>query len=148
MPDEYWLEIPRWDEFQHYKNRDPIWIRDYVRQLDNPDYLGLTFAQRGLLHDLRLLYARRRRAIGLDTAAITRALGARTTNAQLFSLIEADLLAIAASKPLAARYQDASLEVEVEKKDLDLRPLPGLDQKTKTVDIDKISEHLLKDIPW
>jgi hypothetical protein len=55
---ERWLVIPHWPKFQHYSNRNPRWIKDYVDQLDRDEYMQLTLAQRGLLQDLRRLYAR------------------------------------------------------------------------------------------
>lgn len=38
---------------------NPPWVKDYCGQLEDPDYLELTLAERGLLKDLRLLAARR-----------------------------------------------------------------------------------------
>lgn len=52
-----WIVIPRWDDFQHYKDRDPVWIKTFTRQMRDDAYLQLTLSQRGLLHDIRLLYA-------------------------------------------------------------------------------------------
>ena len=28
-----------WDKFQHYKDRDPVWIKLHPELLDNDDYL-------------------------------------------------------------------------------------------------------------
>lgn len=38
---------------------NPPWVKDYCGQLDDPEYLELSLAERGLLKDLRLLAARR-----------------------------------------------------------------------------------------
>jgi len=38
---------------------NPPWVKDYCGQLEDPEYLELTLAERGLLKDLRLLAARR-----------------------------------------------------------------------------------------
>jgi hypothetical protein len=113
--DDGWIVIPNWDEYQHYKDRDAPWIKDYVAQLHHPDYRGLTFAQRGLLHDLRLLYAASNRNVpharvhqgthaGMHAYQnLSGALGARVDSTQLLRLNEAGLIAFAASRPLAAR---------------------------------------------
>lgn len=96
-----WIVIPNWDKFQHYKDRDPAWVKDYVAQLHNPDYLALTFAQRGLLHDLRLLYAASHGQTPYVPSALSSALNGRTTNAQLERLNDAGLIEVVASRPLA-----------------------------------------------
>jgi hypothetical protein len=54
---EQWIVIPNWDSFQHYKNRQPIWIKVYTELLENPDYRSLGGFHRGLLHDIWMLYA-------------------------------------------------------------------------------------------
>jgi hypothetical protein len=95
-----WIHIPRWDQFQHYKKRDPPWIKDYRSQLDNPTYLGLTFAQRGLLHDLRLLYLVTHKNVTLDTRKLSRRLGERVLSIQLEALNDAGLIEVRASTPL------------------------------------------------
>lgn len=55
--DELVIAIRNWERFQHYKDRDPVWIKDYVAQLTDLNYLRLTLAQRGVLQGLRLMYA-------------------------------------------------------------------------------------------
>src|SRR5262245_751608 len=52
-----WIVIPDWDEFQHYKDRAPLWIKTYTRLLHDDAYLDLDIAARGILHGLWLLYA-------------------------------------------------------------------------------------------
>lgn len=108
MTQHLWIEIPNWDSFQHYSTRDPIWIKTYTAQLDDPDYLTLTSAQRGLLHDLRLMFATTHRNLRLDTANISRRLNVRVLNAQLTALNHAGFLHLSASRPLATGYQPAS----------------------------------------
>jgi hypothetical protein len=55
---ERYIIIPNWDEFQHYKQTDrPAWIKLYTRLLAKDEYLGLTLAQRGVLHGLWMMYA-------------------------------------------------------------------------------------------
>lgn len=94
-----WLVIVGWEKFQHYRDRDPIWIKNYLDQLDRDEYLDLSLATRGLLQDLRLLTARRRGRVRLDTAKISRALGVRVTLAQLEALRDAGFVAFSASDP-------------------------------------------------
>lgn len=74
------IEIPRWDGedgFQHYKNRDPIWIKVYTRLHSDDAWLELTAHQRAVLLGLWLEYARGGRHLPLNTASLSRRLNLR-----------------------------------------------------------------------
>jgi hypothetical protein len=102
--DDGWIVIPNWAKFQHYPdNRGIIWVKDYLDQLDRDDYGDLTLAERGLLLDLRKLYARRRGLVRSDTKTLSRALTVRVTQQQLDSLNDAGFIEIVARRPLALR---------------------------------------------
>jgi hypothetical protein len=102
---DYWIVIPHWDSdgdhdgFQHYRDRDPIWIKDYRSQLSNDAYLNLSFHLRGLLHDLRLAYAASDRQLRDKTSTLNRHVGGRVTTRDLERLSERD----SSSFPLASR---------------------------------------------
>jgi hypothetical protein len=113
MTAERYIEVLGWERFQHYKDRDPAWIKNYVRLLHNDAYLDLTLHQRGVLHGLWILYAANGRQIRDSTATVSRQLGGRVSRATLEALNDAGFIRIVDSKPLAPRYQDASPEVEV-----------------------------------
>ncbi len=108
-----WIVIPNWRDYQHYPDRDPIWIKDYTRQLVDDDYLALTASQRGLLQGLRLLYAESDGRVRLNTAQISRKLCLRVTNTTLKALSDAGWVRFSASKPLALRYQIARADQKV-----------------------------------
>ena len=108
-----WIIIPRWRDFQHYTDRDPKWIKNYRAQLADDDYLNLSFAQRGLLHSLRLQYALSDGRVREDTVGLTKKLGRRVRKDSLEALENAGFIAFSASKPLALAYQVASAEQEV-----------------------------------
>ena len=111
---EQWIVIPRWNEFQHYRRRDPKWIKNYTRQLADDAYMSLTPYQRALLHDLRLTYATHDGQLRDDTARLTRELNYKVVRDSLETLNHAGFISFAASKPLALSKQNASLELEVE----------------------------------
>jgi hypothetical protein len=115
MSDQTWIVIPRWDEFQHYKDRDPKWIKDHRRQYDDEAFLNLTFHQRGILQGLRHAYAASNRQISDSTLTLTRRLGQRVTTRDLAALNHAGFIEFSASKPLAIVVQPASPELETEK---------------------------------
>src|SRR5215831_1543053 len=55
--DERWIIVPNWDRFQHYKDRNPNWIKVYNELLHDDDWLTLTDAQRGFLLTVWLEFA-------------------------------------------------------------------------------------------
>lgn len=117
------LEIVGWEKFQHYSDRDPIWIKNYVDLLRRDEYMDLTPNRRALLHGLWLLYAIKRREVRENTATLSRELNMKVTRRDLKALEHAGFIALAASKTLAGRYQPASPEKEVEK-ELEAPPTP------------------------
>ena len=134
---ERWIVIPNWSEYQHYKKRDPSWIKGYTRQLSDDDYLALTFSQRGLLDGLRLAYAESDGQLRGRSTTLTRRLGQKVSTRTLEALNHAGFIAFTASKPLALRYQVASPETEEEKeKD---NPLPPSQKKSKAKTNGKIA---------
>ena len=46
---ERWIVIPNWDKFQHYSDRDPVWIKVYTELNSRDEWRQLSYAQRGLL---------------------------------------------------------------------------------------------------
>jgi hypothetical protein len=97
--DSQWITIPNWEEFQHYKDRDPNWIKVYTRLLHDDAWLSLTDAQKGFLLTVWLEFA--------STDGHIRACRVpsriRPANVQrtLEALSDAGFIALSASKPLA-----------------------------------------------
>lgn len=101
-----WIIVPHWDEFQHpdaLRSSSPPWIKTWTRLLSDDDYRRLTSAQRGVLHGVWVEYARSHRRLTDDTAALTRRLGCRVTDAQLNALSDAGFIELSASRP-ASNY--------------------------------------------
>jgi hypothetical protein len=101
VSEERWIVIPNWSRFQHYADRDPLWLKVYTALLSNEDYLGLSFHARGVLHGLWLEYARAHGQLLGSTSAISRRLGDRVSTATLESLNHAGFIEFSASRPLA-----------------------------------------------
>jgi hypothetical protein len=122
-----WISVRNWSRFQHYDpaKRGQPWIKDYVGQLDEDEYRDLTFAQRGLLQDIRRSYARARCELSADPVRLSRRFGSQVRRNLLDSLVHAGYIEIVASRLLADGYHAASTEVEreVERE----TPLPPLD---------------------
>jgi hypothetical protein len=131
MSDEVWIVIPKWEEFQHYKDRSPTWIKNYTRLLSDDAYLNLTYAQRGLLHGIWIL-----RASANEAPTSTRTKHLLTTNKaearhfrnNLEALNHAGFITFSASKPLATPYQTASPEKRREERTTRTRATPKTPQ--------------------
>lgn len=103
-PRRKWIVVRNWNRFQHYRDRQPRWIKNYIELVDDPAYLTLTEGCRALLHGLWLIYASSRAQVPLDTRSLSRRLNLRVTSAQLEQLNHAGFIEFSASKPLAEWY--------------------------------------------
>src|SRR4029077_13635872 len=101
VSDDGWIVIPNWPQFQHYKDRDPLWLKEYISQLHDDRLRKLSLALRGLLFSLHLLYAASDGRVQKNALAITHELGCRVTDEQIDALNHAGFITIAASRPLA-----------------------------------------------
>lgn len=119
MNEARWIIVRNWDRFQHYKDRDPPWIKDYTEQLDDPAYLELTGVQRAALQGIRLKYATSRRQVRDSTRLLSRQLNMRVTRETLEALNHAGFIEFSASKPLADCKQDASARATREEAETD-----------------------------
>jgi hypothetical protein len=104
-----WIEVIGWDRFQHYRDRGPLWIKTYVRLLDDDAYLSLTQHRALLLHRLWLQYAISDRTLRDDTRNLSRRCAMKVTRSDLDALCDAGFIRVAASKPLAKPEQGASV---------------------------------------
>lgn len=69
------LAVRNWHKFQHYRERNPVWVKAYVELLDNPDWLALPDAAKGQLFGLWLLAAKRANRIPNDAKSLHVLLG-------------------------------------------------------------------------
>lgn len=70
------LRVVRWDEFQHYRDRDPVWIKLHRGLLDNYEWARLQDASKSHLIGIWLLAARHGNAVPADPEWIARRIGA------------------------------------------------------------------------
>ena len=49
------LQVKNWARYQHYKDRCPPWIKLHVRILNDPEFMSLSLADRGLLMQIWVL---------------------------------------------------------------------------------------------
>ena len=108
---DLWIVVPNWDKFQHYRDRNPPWIKLYTELAHKDEWLGLTLLERGLLVSIWIEYALHRCALRAETvrSMVHRNWRERALN----SLLEAGFIELSASKPLATRAR-AREETETE----------------------------------
>lgn len=93
-----WIVVPNWDKFQHYKDRDPAWIKLYKSLSSNPAWCALNPHQQGVLVNIWLEYAASNGQLSVDV--IRKYLGRRFKIRTLESLSDAGFIRLRASKPL------------------------------------------------
>jgi hypothetical protein len=100
-----YLKVENWNEYQHYKHRDPPWIKLYHRLIDNYEYGCLQDASKLLLFSLYMLAARTNNRIPADPEWI-KSKAMMSQEIDLSELIAAGF--ISCSGNVATRYQPAS----------------------------------------
>lgn len=95
----HWIIVPNWEKFQHYKSRDPRWIKNYGELLHKSEYIGLGLASRGLLHGLWLAYAEAKGRV--KVREVPGYVSHKTLRRHWDSLLEAGFVELSASKVLA-----------------------------------------------
>ena len=123
MSDDLWIEVVNWGKFQHYKDRNPNWIKNYTELLHDPNYLELSAGERAILHGLWLEYALSHARVRLSTSTLRARLQLKVSKRQLESLNHAGFIRFVASTPLALRarsreVEKRSTEAKTEKTDL------------------------------
>jgi hypothetical protein len=73
-----YLRVKKWDEHQHYTDRDPPWIKVYNRLLDDYEFLALSEAAQSQLMKLWLLASRTDNRIPFDMTFIAAKIGAKS----------------------------------------------------------------------
>ena len=136
MADELWITVPNWDRFQHYKDRDPPWIKLYTELNSRDEWLDLSDAEKGLLVTIWIEYARSK--CRLRSARVPLKVGQRSRRRQYERLVQAGWIEVSASTRAHARREER--REETPKPPLGLRllcPECGLELKSAR----RLNEH-------
>jgi hypothetical protein len=87
------LSIARWSEMQHYKHRNPPWIKLHAELLDRPEFRALSSCDVGTYCKLLLIAARNGNRIAFDARWLRRRYG--VSSIAVRNLEQAGLIAIA-----------------------------------------------------
>ena len=113
------IEIPNWADLQHYRDRDPTWIKLYRRLLHKREWRELSGDAAKLLIDLWMLAAESEELGKIDHDSDSLAWCLRVASkslAQPLKELEDKGLVVVASNTLASCYQVASPEERREEK--------------------------------
>lgn len=113
------LRVKKWDEFQHYKERNPPWIKLHKGYLDNYEFQRLPVDSRALAPMIWLLASETKDGsidYDLEKIGFRIRMSALELEAALVPLISGGFLELdgVAIEPLAPRLQDAMPETEAE----------------------------------
>jgi hypothetical protein len=106
------FSVKNWDEFQHYKDRNPPWIKLHNHLLDDYEFEMLGDAAKGHLLCIWMLASRTKNEMPFDDKWITKKIGA-SNKVNLEALVDAGFLIVehAASTSLHNETQLATVSV-------------------------------------
>lgn len=127
---DQWIVVKNWEKFQHYKDRDPPWIKLYTSILHDDEYLKMPPYTRLVLLSIWILYSRSCCQLIGNTASLSRQASMRITRQHLERLEQAGFITFSDSKPIARSYQrtsnDASAMLHRGEKNSPPYPLSGV----------------------
>ncbi len=113
-----YIQVEEWYKFQHYKKRNPPWIKLYSKLLENDDFDEVPDDSKLLFFCLLLFASRKGNKIKLNHAFLQKRLPISSviTKETLQPLIDAHFISVYQddSKSIAENYQDATPETETE----------------------------------
>ena len=107
------FRVTNWDQYQHYKDRDPSWIKLYARLLDHYAFAALADNSKWHLIGIFLLASKQGNRIPGDARWVRKKIAART-RVDLDALRTAGFIEEDASTPLPETERGAIPEKETE----------------------------------
>jgi hypothetical protein len=148
MPDELYIWVNKWDEFQSFQKKRgkpwaPPWIKIYPQLLDDYDFVGLPWQTQLVLLKVFMAFSQTRGRLSADTRELSRQLAQRVTRAQLDSLSHAGWIELCSRTVLEQRrnafWNSSALEVEGEETKPSI-PNPAVDVAGADDDIPDFDE--------
>lgn len=109
------FKVTNWDQYQHYKDRDPSWIKLYARLLDHYAFAALPDNTKWHLIGIFLLASKQGNRIPGDPRWVRKKIAART-RVKLDALLAAGFIEEDASTPLPDCAPPAIPEKETEER--------------------------------
>jgi hypothetical protein len=110
------FRVTNWDQYQHYKDRDPAWIKLYARLLDDYAFATLPDTTKWHLVGIFLLASKQGNRIPGDARWVQKKIAART-RVDLNALLAAGFIEEDASTPLQGCAPPAIPEKEQERRE-------------------------------
>lgn len=107
-----YFKVKNWDDFQHYKDRNPPWIKLHNHLLDDYDFECLSDATKGHLLCIWMLASRTKNLMPYDERWISKKIGS-SSKVNLELLVESGFLVVMqdASTPIQTGSQLATIGV-------------------------------------
>ncbi len=122
MSSHGYIYVRNWDKRQHHKYESPPWHKVYNNLLHDDDYLGLTAADRGVLHALWMLASVSGDGrLNADSKSLARHLNVRRVS--LEPLVRAGFIEILGTRRVRNEYE--SVQQSREEKSNPLTPASG-----------------------
>jgi len=86
-----YFKVKNWDEFQHYKDRNPPWIKLHNHLLDDYDFECLSDSAKGHLLCIWMLASRTKNLMPMDVTWISKKIGS-TSKVNLNALVSSGFL--------------------------------------------------------
>ena len=137
-----YLRVKNWDVFQHYRRRNPPWIKLHNALLDDYDFSRLQDASKWHAVGIWLLASRHDNRIPNDPAWIAQRIGSQN-GVDVAALVSAGFLETcgAASKPLATCQQksipEGEGETEGEREGETEKPSPGVEILSLEIEVEE-----------
>jgi hypothetical protein len=110
------FKVKGWEEFQHYKDRNPPWIKLHNQLLDDYDFEVLGDAAKGHLLCIWMLASRTNNDMMFDSKWIARKIGA-SSKVDLDLLLESGFIELQEAEHSASKLQhDSKVSVPLEEK--------------------------------
>jgi uncharacterized phage protein (TIGR02220 family) len=111
-----YLKVKNWEEFQHYKDRNPPWIKLHRGLLDNYEFCSLEDAQKAHLVMIWIHASQNDGLVPNDVKFLERKLSVSKLNLRMFVELGFLVVVQVASNALADGKQDAPRSVRLEEK--------------------------------
>lgn len=110
-----YFKVKSWESFQHYKDRNPPWIKLHNHLLDNYEFECLPDASKAHLLCIWMLASRTQNKMPMDSQWIKRKIGA-SSNVDLDVLVKYGFIELIQELPIVERYASKPLVSEEERR--------------------------------
>jgi len=111
-----YISIPNWERFQHYKHRNPVWIKCYLDELERGErFLSLPDEDKWLFWSIVMLAAHKNNKIPLENGYLLHTLSIKSNKHLLERIKKLGVLKLLAINSASKYDSDLLAQSRVEK---------------------------------